>query len=127
MWTRRSWALFAIPAPPPAISPAIRINDLGDAATGVAALFVARRLARGKGRREAIWFNAFGLVDLVVAVITAALARFLLGYQSIETLRLLPLVLVPTFAVPLSMAMHVVSLRRLLPRRAREAALQAQA
>jgi hypothetical protein len=107
--------LFAVPA------------GLGDTATGVAALFVARRLARGKGRREAIWFNAFGLVDLVVAVITAALARFLLGYQSIETLRLLPLVLVPTFAVPLSMAMHVVSLRRLLPRRAREAALQAQA
>ncbi len=98
---------------------------LGDTATGVAALFVARRLARGNGRRDAIWFNAFGLADLVVAVILATVARSLLGYQSIEPLRLLPLVLVPTFGVPLAMAMHVVSLGRLLPREAREAALQA--
>jgi hypothetical protein len=106
--------LFAVPA------------GLGDTATGVAALFVARRLVRGKGRRAAIWFNAFGLADLVVAVIVATLALILLGYQSIEPLRLLPLALIPTFAVPLGMALHVVSLGRLLPRRAREAALQAQ-
>lgn len=105
--------LFAVPA------------GLGDAATSVAALLVARRLARGNGRRDAIWFNAFGLADLVVAVILAALSLILLGYQSVEPLRLLPLVLAPTFAVPLAMAMHVVSLARLLPRRtrAREAAL----
>jgi hypothetical protein len=30
--TRRSWALFAIPAPPPTTSTPIRINDLDDAA-----------------------------------------------------------------------------------------------
>ena len=107
--------LFAVPA------------GLGDTATGVAAPFVARRLARGNGRRATIWFNVFGLADLVVAVIAATLARRLMGDQSIEPLRLLPLVLVPTFGVPLAMAMHVVSLGRLLPRGAREAALQAQA
>jgi hypothetical protein len=109
--------LFAVPA------------GLGDTATGVAALFVARRLARGNGRRAAIWFNALGLADLVVAVIMATLSLILLGFQSVEPLRLLPLVLVPTFAVPLAMTMHVVSLGRLLPRQARtrEAALQAQA
>jgi hypothetical protein len=98
---------------------------LGGTATGAAALFVARRLAKGDGRRDAIWFNAFGLADLVVAVVLATLARGLMGYQSIEPLRLLPLVLVPTFGVPLAMAMHVVSLGRLLPRRAPEGALQA--
>jgi hypothetical protein len=109
--------LFAVPA------------GLGDTATGVAAPFVARRLARGNGRRATIWFNVFGLADLVVAVIAATLARRLMGDQSIEPLRLLPLVLVPTFGVPLAMAMHIISLGRLLPRRARarEAALQAQA
>ena len=106
--------LFAVPA------------GLGDTATGVAAPFVARRLARGNGRRATIWFNVFGLADLVVAVIAATLARRLMGDQSIEPLRLLPLVLVPTFGVPLAMAMHIISLGRLLPRRAREAALQAQ-
>src|SRR5262249_25138221 len=108
--------LFAVPA------------GLGDVATGVAAPFVARRLARGNGRRGTIWFNAVGLADLVVAVIPAALSLILLGYQSIEPLRLLPLVLVPTFGVPLAMAMHVVSLGRLLPSRAqaRAAALPAQ-
>src|SRR5262249_11468033 len=106
-------ALFAVPA------------ALGDTATGAAALFVARRLARGNGRREAIWFNAFGLADLVVAVILAALARFLLGYSSIESLRLLPLALVPTAVVPLDIALHVVSLGRLLPRRAQVTAFEA--
>jgi hypothetical protein len=106
-------ALFAVPA------------ALGDTATGAAALFVARRLAKGNGRREAIWFNAFGLADLVVAVMMAALARFLLGYSSIESLRLVPLALVPTAVVPLDMALHVVSLGRLLPRRAQVTALEA--
>src|SRR5262249_47323857 len=106
--------LFAVPA------------GLGDTATGIAAPFVARRLARGNGRRAAIWFNACGLADLVIAVIMATLSLILLGYESIEPLRLLPVALIPTFAVPLAMAMHVVSLGRLLPGRApaRQAALQ---
>jgi hypothetical protein len=98
---------------------------LGDTATGAAAPFVARRLARGNGRTEAIWFNAFGLAELVFAVATAVTSTLVIGYQSIEPLRLLPLVLAPTFGVPLAMAMHVVSLRQLLPRRAQEGVLQA--
>ena len=47
-------ALFALPA------------GLGDIAAGIAAPLVARRLAQGTGRRAALWFNAFGMTDLVV-------------------------------------------------------------
>ena len=46
-------ALFALPA------------GLGDIAAGIAAPLVAFRLAQGTGRRAALWFNAFGMTDLV--------------------------------------------------------------
>jgi hypothetical protein len=49
-------ALFALPA------------GLGDIAAGIAAPLVALRLAQGTGRRAALWFNAFGLTDLVTAL-----------------------------------------------------------
>jgi hypothetical protein len=52
-------ALFALPA------------GLGDVAAGIAALLVARRLAQGGGRRAAVWLNAFGMTDLVVALTLA--------------------------------------------------------
>jgi hypothetical protein len=51
-------AVFALPA------------GLGDIAIGVTAPFVARRLARGAGHTRAVWFNALGIFDLVVAVRT---------------------------------------------------------
>jgi len=106
-------ALLAVPA------------GLGDIATGAAAPFVARRLARGNGRAGALWFNALGLADLVVAVSMATLARILVVTPSTDSLGLLPLALIPTTAVPLAITLHVVSLGRLLPRPAPEPALQA--
>jgi hypothetical protein len=97
-------AAFALPA------------GLGDIAIGVAAPFVARRLARGKGRAGAVRFNVLGILDLAVAVSIA----FLLGpfgpfevTPSTAPLRLLPLALIPTTAVPLAIALHIVSLRQL--------------
>jgi len=57
-------ALFALPA------------GLGDIAAGIAAPLVARRLAQGRGRRAALWFNAFGLTDLVTALPLGALTGF---------------------------------------------------
>ena len=57
-------ALFALPA------------GLGDIAAGIAAPLVARRLAQGTGRRAALWFNAFGMTDLVVALTLGALTGF---------------------------------------------------
>jgi hypothetical protein len=89
---------------------------IGDMATGLAAPFVAWRLARGGGRRLAAWFNLFGLVDLLNAVTLGVLIG--LGLFAVQpgtqALAVLPLALVPTLAVPVAVTLHVVSLRRLL-------------
>jgi hypothetical protein len=87
---------------------------LGDMAIGIAALFIARRLADGIGRNEAVRFHVLGIVDLVVAGSTGFL---LLGpievTPSTAPLLLLPLALILTVAVPLAAALHIMSLRRL--------------
>jgi hypothetical protein len=94
-------ALFALPA------------GLGDITAGLAAPLVARQLARGTGRRAALWFTAFGLADLVSALTLGALV----GYQLIRVtpsgaaLSQLPLALIPTVGVPLLFALHLTSLR----------------
>jgi hypothetical protein len=99
-------AVFALPA------------GLGDIAAGLAAPFVAWRLAHGSGHSRAVWFNLFGILDLVVALSIGFLAglgpwRPFEVTPSTEPLSLLPLALVPTVAVPLSLALHLLSLRRL--------------
>jgi hypothetical protein len=99
-------AVFAIPA------------GIGDIAIGVEAVFIARNLRRGIVDRGAVWFNVLGLLDLVVALaigVMAApgLARLLVVSPSTEAISLLPLVLIPTTIVPLAVALHVLSLRRL--------------
>jgi hypothetical protein len=96
-------AAFALPA------------GLGDIAIGVAAPFVARRLARANGRAGAVRFNVLGILDLVVAgIIGFLLFRPIEITPSTAPLTLLPLALIPTAAVPLALALHIVSLRRLL-------------
>ena len=95
-------AVFALPA------------GLGDIAVGVTAPFVARRLARGTGRAGAVRFNVLGILDLVVAVsIAFLLFEFVEVTPSTAPLRLLPLALIPSTAVPLAVALHIVSLRQL--------------
>lgn len=101
-------ALFALPA------------GLGDIAVGVAAPYVVWRLARGRGRRGAIWFNALGIVDLVTAIGLAVLTslgptRLVAVDPSTVEATALPLALIPTAIVPLALALHVLSLRRLRP------------
>lgn len=98
--------VFALPA------------GLGDIAIGIEAPLLARRLARGGGRRGAVWFNVLGLADFVVAVTIAFLAgigphQYLAVTPSTRALAMLPLALIPTTAVPLVSALHLVSLRRL--------------
>jgi len=76
---------------------------------------IALRLARGTGRRAALWLNAFGMTDLIVALVLGALT----GYQLISTsptgapISELPLVLVPTAGVPLLFALHITSVSAL--------------
>jgi hypothetical protein len=104
-------ALFAVPA------------GLGDIAAGIAAPLVARRLAQGGGRRAALWFNAFGMTDLVVALTLGALTGFQLlnVTPSGAPISELPLALIPTAAVPLLLALHITSVLTL--RKARRAPL----
>jgi hypothetical protein len=96
-------ALFAVPA------------GLGDIATGIAAPFVARRLARGGGRRTALWFTVFGLTDLTVALTLGALTGFSLLHvtPSSAAIAELPLALIPVATVPLFVALHIASLSAL--------------
>jgi hypothetical protein len=99
-------ALFAIPA------------GLGDMAVGLRAPFVARRLARGTGHRGAVWFHALGTLDLVTALVLGGLTGYGIVHSTppSDALAALPIVLIPTTSVPLLLALHVVSLRRLVGR-----------
>jgi hypothetical protein len=106
-------ALFALPA------------GLGDIATGIAAPLVARRLAQRRGRRAALWLNAFGLADLVVALTLGTLTGFLLHVTpSSAPISELPLALIPTAGVPLFLVLHITAVSALVraPRPAPSAA-----
>ncbi len=95
-------ALFALPA------------VLGDVATGIAAPFVARRLANGADPREGIWFNAFGIADLIISGAIGAITGYnLVKVTPAADLSVLPIALVPTAVVPMLLALHVISLRGL--------------
>ena len=108
-------ALFALPA------------GLGDIAAGIAAPLVAYRLARGTGRRAALWHNVFGMADLVVALTLGALTGFQLinVTPSAAPIFELPLALIVTAGVPLLLALHITSVSAL--RRAQRAPLPAAA
>jgi hypothetical protein len=97
-------ALFALPA------------GIGDLAIGVTAPLVARNLHR---RNLALAWNVLGLADLVVAVSLGVMTNPgpLLLFATTPTsdvLTAFPMALVPTFLVPLSVGLHVASLRQLL-------------
>jgi hypothetical protein len=100
--------IFALPA------------GIGDVTTGLLALPVAYYLAsrNGDAVRSAIAWNIFGLVDFAIAVgIALAIAPgpLQLIVPSIPNAGagLYPTVLIPAFAVPSSILLHVLSLRQL--------------
>jgi hypothetical protein len=97
-------ALFALPA------------GLGDIAAGIAAPLVAFRLAQGTGRHAALWFNAFGMTDLISALTLGALTAYHLinVTPSGAPISELPLALIPTAAVPLLFALHITSVSALV-------------
>jgi hypothetical protein len=97
-------ALFALPA------------GLGDIAAGIAAPLVAFRLAQGTGRHAALWFNAFGMTDLISALTLGALTAYHLinVTPSGAPISELPLALIPTAAVPLLFALHITSVAALV-------------
>lgn len=104
---RLPW-LFALPA------------GIGDVITGGLAVVVAARLAQNAaGARSAVYaWSLFGIADLVVAVTMGAMTSpGRTHVLALEAPNLLisswPLVMVPTFAVPLALMLHGVVLWRL--------------
>ena len=107
-------AVFALPA------------GIGDIAVGVAAPFVAARVRSGldaadtaaRTRRLATSWNLLGIADLVVAVALgffSSPSHFQLLAADVPNALIsrMPYVLIPTFAVPLSILLHVAALQRL--------------
>ena len=100
-------ALWAVPA------------GIGDVIVGAMAPWIAGRVGTPQGRRRAIIFNLFGMADLVVAVglgvmTSPGAAQVFQTTPTSELATRFPLVLVPTFLVPLAFVLHVVSLWQLL-------------
>lgn len=101
-------AQFAVPA------------GYGDLFIGLTAPLVAfAMLKQSPGARSlAVIWNLFGILDLVVALSMGVLSapgpfRHFFTEPTAELLTLFPLVLIPAFAVPLSVLLHLLSLRRL--------------
>src|SRR6516165_2575777 len=93
---------------------------IGDVATGIVAVVVAAQLARnaiGAYRATYAWC-LFGIADLVVAIAMGAMTSpgqaHLLAFDAPNLLMTAyPLVMVPTFAVPLALMLHGLVLWRL--------------
>jgi hypothetical protein len=83
----------------------------GDIFIGMTAPFVALRLANPEHRRSFIFWQVLGILDLVLAVTFGTTAR-LIDPHGIPTtpLTMLPLSLIPTFAVPLLLILHIISI-----------------
>jgi hypothetical protein len=81
----------------------------GDIAIGATAPFAAIKLANFSRRRGFIFWQVLGIFDLVMAVTLGAVAR-LISPHGIATavMTVLPMSLIPTFAVPLLIMLHVI-------------------
>jgi hypothetical protein len=113
------WALGAVPGV--FALPA----GIGDVITGLLALPAAIAVAAGaiEGRKAAIAWNIFGLLDFTVAIslgLATSPGPLQLIVPSIPntTAGIYPTVMIPAFAVPSSILLHALSLRQLY-RRAR--------
>lgn len=84
----------------------------GDFFIGVTAPFVALYLARPRHKNIFIAWNIAGMVDLVNAVALGVLSSSAVGVLrpsvSTDAMTVLPLSLVPTFAVPLLFIVHII-------------------
>jgi hypothetical protein len=95
---------------------------LGDIITGLLAVPLALRVARGE-RAPVAWWNAFGILDLIFAVglgMTSAqgspIQIFHVGVGS-EAMQHLPFSLVPTVLVPFYLITHAIVAAQLAARR----------
>jgi hypothetical protein len=100
--------VFALPA------------GIGDVMTGLLAVPVAISLAAGRleARKAAVAWNVFGLLDFAIAVsiglmIAPGPLQVIVPSIPNATAGIYPNVMVPAFAVPSSILLHVLSLRQL--------------
>lgn len=92
-------AIFALPA------------EYGDIAIGATAWLAALKLANPGHRYSFLLWQAFGILDLIVAVSLGTTARLLSPQgPSRVAMTVLPLSLIPTFLVPLFLIFHVISI-----------------
>jgi hypothetical protein len=105
---------FAIDRLPPVFAIPVGCGDL---AVGIAAPFVARRLARDPSSvKGAALFNRLGMLDLILSVplgVLASPAIALFGPNTTINMGLLPLAIIPMVGVPSVFAVHLLALRRL--------------
>jgi hypothetical protein len=83
----------------------------GDIAIGATAPFVALKLADSQHKKSFIFWQFLGITDLVLAVGSGVTAQ-LLNPHGVSTgaMTVLPMSLIPTFAVPLFLILHFVSI-----------------
>jgi len=100
--------LFALPA------------GLGDVAVGLlaAAIGIGATGGRQLNPRTVLRWNLLGIADLIVAVSTAFLTapsafQMFAFERPNELISMFPLVLIPTFLVPLAILLHIISLIQL--------------
>lgn len=92
---------------------------IGDVVTGSAAVWVATLLVRkaDKARRAAYLWSAFGIADLLLALtmgmLTSPGRTHLLALADPNRVSAYPLVMIPTFGVPLALILHGIVLWRL--------------
>ena len=93
---------------------------IGDVTTGLLAVVVAARLAKNvAGARGAVYaWSLFGIADLILAVTMGAMTSpgrpHLMAFDAPNLLiTSYPLVMIPTFAVPLALMLHGIVLWRL--------------
>jgi hypothetical protein len=93
---------------------------LGDVLVGVLAPVIAVAYARGPDKNEdlVLGWNIFGIVDLIVAVAsgfsTSPSPFQLFAFdQPNQLVSMFPLVLIPTYLVPVSVILHLASLTKL--------------
>jgi hypothetical protein len=98
--------IFALPA------------GLGDVIVGLTALMVGARAARSESDQVVTLWNWLGISDLVIALTTGFLSapsRFQIFSLDAPNVLIgsFPLVMVPIFAVPLSIVLHLASLSKI--------------
>jgi hypothetical protein len=81
----------------------------GDIAIGASAPFVAMLLANPGHRRSFIFWQVLGILDLVLAMTLGTSARLIEPHGiTTSAMLVLPMSLIPTFAVPLLLILHII-------------------